>query len=119
MAPTLTIALTVAAAGNVPVPVSFGFHPYLRLPGVERDEWEVEIPVGERLLLDSRMLPSGEREPVRIDPGPLAGRTFDDAFDAPPGRKRLRPLRGWAADRAGARRRLSASPRSTRPPTTR
>ncbi len=83
-ASTLTIALTVAAAGNVPVPVSFGFHPYLRLPGVERDEWEVEIPVGERLLLDSRMLPSGEREPVRIDPGPLARRTFDDAFDAPP-----------------------------------
>ncbi len=81
---TLTIALTVAAAGNVPVPVSFGFHPYLRLPGAERDEWRVEIPVGERLLLDDRMLPSGEREPVRIDPGPLGDRTFDDAFDAPP-----------------------------------
>ena len=30
------------------------------------------------------MLPSGEREPVRIDPGPLGDRTFDDAFDAPP-----------------------------------
>ncbi len=82
--PELTIALTVAAAGRVPVPVSFGFHPYLRLPGVKRDEWEVEIPVGERLLLDSRMLPSGEREPARIEPGPLGGRTFDDAFDAPP-----------------------------------
>ena len=43
---TLTIAVTVAAAGSVPVPVSFGFHPYLRLPGVERSEWRVEVPVG-------------------------------------------------------------------------
>jgi galactose mutarotase-like enzyme len=81
---TLTVALTVAAAGNVPVPVSFGFHPYLRLPGVERREWRVEVPVGQHLLLDDRMLPSGEREPVRIDTGPLGDRTFDDAFDAPP-----------------------------------
>ncbi len=81
---TLTIAVTVAAAGLGPVPVSFGFHPYLRLPGVERGDWQLEVPVGERLLLDGRMLPSGEREPVRIEPGPLGDRTFDDAFDAPP-----------------------------------
>ncbi len=83
-ASVLTIAVTVAAAGSVPVPVSFGFHPYFRLPGVERGQWEVEIPVGERLLLDGRMLPNGEREAVRIEPGPLGERTFDDAFDAPP-----------------------------------
>lgn len=81
---TLTISITVCATGIVPVPISFGFHPYLRLPGVERSEWEVEIPVGERLLLDERMLPTGEREPVRIEPGRLGERTFDDAFDAPP-----------------------------------
>ena len=30
------------------------------------------------------MLPTGEREPVRIEPGPLGVATFDDAFDAPP-----------------------------------
>ncbi len=82
--PTLTIAVTVSAAGSVPVPISFGFHPYLRLPGVERADWEVEIPVGERLLLDGQMLPTGEREPLRIEPGRLGERTFDDAFDAPP-----------------------------------
>jgi aldose 1-epimerase len=80
---TLTIATTVSATGIVPVPISFGFHPYLRLPGVERAEWEVEIPVGERLLLDERMLPSGEREPIRVESGPLGERTFDVAFDAP------------------------------------
>lgn len=80
----LTIATTVRPSGEVAVPISFGFHPYLRLPGVERSAWEVEIPVRERLLLDERMLPSGKREAVEIAAGPLGSRTFDDAFTAPP-----------------------------------
>ena len=42
---TLTIATTIDASGDVPVPVSFGYHPYLRLPGVDRADWEVTIPV--------------------------------------------------------------------------
>ena len=83
-AAALTISTTVRPSADVAVPVSFGFHPYLRLPGVERSVWEVEIPVAERLLLDERMLPTGEREPVEIGTGPLGSRTFDDAFAAPP-----------------------------------
>jgi aldose 1-epimerase len=81
----LTIATGVRPSADVPVPISFGFHPYLRLPGVERSAWQVEIPVAERLLLDERMLPSGEREPVAVESGALGTRTFDDAFTAPPG----------------------------------
>lgn len=80
----LTIAVTVFARGRA-VPVSFGFHPYLQLPSVEREAWEVEIPVRQQLLLDRSMLPIGAQEPVAIAPGPLADRTFDDAFAAPPG----------------------------------
>jgi galactose mutarotase-like enzyme len=80
--PRLTIATTVRPSANVAVPVSFGFHPYLRLPGIARSGWRVEIPVRERLLLDERMLPSGEREAVEFAPGPLGTRTFDDAFAA-------------------------------------
>jgi aldose 1-epimerase len=81
---TLTLATTVTPTGDVPVPVSFGFHPYLRLPGVDRADWEVSIPVRERLVLDARMLPTGAREAVRVPAGPLAARTFDDAYTAPP-----------------------------------
>ena len=84
-AATLTIATTVRPTADVAVPVSFGFHPYLRLPGVERALWEVEIPVRERLVLDERMLPTGEREALAVESGPLGSRTFDDAFTAPPG----------------------------------
>jgi aldose 1-epimerase len=78
----LTIATTVRA-GESPVPVSFGYHPYLTLPGVDRAEWELEAPVRERLVLDERKLPTGAREPVRIAPGRLGTRTFDDEYVAP------------------------------------
>lgn len=81
----LTIATTVLAGAEGSVPIAFGFHPYLRLPGVQRSEWEIEAPVRERLELDERMLPTGRREPVKIESGRLGSRTFDDAFVAPPG----------------------------------
>jgi aldose 1-epimerase len=81
----LTIATTVHAGADGPVPISFGFHPYLRLPGVPREAWVLEAPVRERLLLDERQLPTGEREPVSIGRAPLGDRHYDDAFTAPPG----------------------------------
>ena len=56
---TLTIATTVDASGDVAVPIAFGYHPYFRLPGVERSDWIVEIPVSERVVLDSEQLPTG------------------------------------------------------------
>jgi aldose 1-epimerase len=68
-------------AGDVPVPIAFGFHPHLRLPGLPREQWIVELPVTSRMELDERMLPTGRSEPVDIPPGPLGDRTFDDAFD--------------------------------------
>ena len=82
---TLTVATTVAASGELAAPISFGFHPYLRLPGVERGEWVLAAPVRERLLLDRQGLPTGAREPVTIATAPLGDRTYDDAFAAPPG----------------------------------
>jgi aldose 1-epimerase len=81
----LTITTTVRASGDAPVPISFGYHPYFRLPGVDRGDWEIEIPVRERLLLDVHMLPTGEREAIQVESGPLGSRTFDDAYVAPPG----------------------------------
>lgn len=81
--PTLTIATTVVASGQRPVPISFGYHRYLRLPDVDRSEWTVGIPTRERLELDDRMLPTGARERVQVGGGPLGSRTFDDAYLAP------------------------------------
>jgi galactose mutarotase-like enzyme len=81
----LRIATTLRAGEDGSVPIAFGFHPYLQLPGVQRDAWVLEAPVGERLELDERMLPTGERQPVEVASGRLGARTFDDAYRAPAG----------------------------------
>jgi galactose mutarotase-like enzyme len=80
---TLTITTTVHASGDVAVPISFGYHPYFRLPDVERSAWIVEMPVSERVVLDSGELPTGELEKADVPAGPLGAKTFDDGFVAP------------------------------------
>jgi aldose 1-epimerase len=76
----LSIETSVAADRDVAVPVAFGYHPYFRLPGLPRDQWEIEIPVREHLVLDHHMIPTAEREPAGDLDGPLGERTFDDAY---------------------------------------
>jgi galactose mutarotase-like enzyme len=76
----LTIRTTLTATGELPVPVAFGFHPYFALPDVDRADWNVELPVRERLIADDRQIPTGATEPVAIEPGPLGDRTFDDGY---------------------------------------
>jgi galactose mutarotase-like enzyme len=77
----LEVTVELVPTGDCAVPVAFGFHPYLRLPGLDRRQWLVHLPVTSRMLLDERMLPTGRSEPARIAPGPLGDRSFDDAFD--------------------------------------
>jgi galactose mutarotase-like enzyme len=71
----LTMTTTVTAHDR-PVPIAFGYHPYLKL---ERD-WEIELPVAERIAVDERQIPTGERTPAGDLNGPLGTRTFDDGF---------------------------------------
>jgi galactose mutarotase-like enzyme len=75
------IQTTVTAVGEDPVPISFGFHPYLQIPGVPRAQWSVSFPVRRRLVLDQRMIPTGETEPAEPITGPIGERTWDDPFD--------------------------------------
>jgi aldose 1-epimerase len=79
----LEIATTVEALDG-PVPVAFGFHPYVTLPGVARADYAVELPAMRRLELDERKLPAGGGEAVPAFSGPLGERTFDDGFDGLP-----------------------------------
>src|SRR4051794_5271173 len=76
----LTFTTTLTATGSRSVPVSFGYHPFFRLPNVPRAEWEVVLPVADRLTLDDRLVPTGERTPAGDLDGPLGTRTFDDGF---------------------------------------
>jgi galactose mutarotase-like enzyme len=63
------------------VPISFGFHPYLRIPGVPRAEWDVAFPVRRHILIDDREIPTGATEAVEPISGPIGERTWDDGYD--------------------------------------
>jgi aldose 1-epimerase len=86
---TLTVATTLRPTEDATVPVAFGWHPYLCLPGLPREEWLVEMPVLTRALLDDRGIPSGREEPADIAPGPLARRSYDDLFTSLAQRRRF------------------------------
>ncbi|CQD09485.1 aldose 1-epimerase [Mycobacterium europaeum] len=81
---TLTVRATVTATGAQPVPLCFGFHPYLQLPDVPRAEWVIETPPLRLLQLDHLGLPTGESEPQPALSEPLGDKAFDDAYDQVP-----------------------------------
>ena len=60
---TLRVRSSVAPTSERPVPLCFGFHPYLQLPGVPREQWIIETPPLRHLTLDERGLPTGETTP--------------------------------------------------------
>lgn len=76
----LTLATTLVALDDGAVPVSFGFHPYLGLPGLERDEWRLELPAMRRLALDPLCIPTGDEQPVPAFNGPLRALQFDAGY---------------------------------------
>jgi aldose 1-epimerase len=78
----LTIATTLTPIGHKSVPVSFGYHPYLRVPDEPRSGWDVTLGARQRLLLDEAMIPTGGREPVSRQRFTLAEHDLDDGFDA-------------------------------------
>jgi galactose mutarotase-like enzyme len=84
---TLSIATTIVATGADPVPVSFGFHPYLTPGAGHRDQWRVELGAEQRLVLDEHMIPTGQRTPLQPRELQLGSSSWDDglaALDDPP-----------------------------------
>jgi aldose 1-epimerase len=76
-----TLAIeTGVQAGAEPVPVSFGYHPYLTIPDVDRGTWQVQLAATRRLLLDERMIPTGASGPFEDRRLALAHTDWDDAF---------------------------------------
>ena len=78
----LEIALTVHANDADTVPVAFGFHPYLSLPGVARDRWLIELPPMRPLTLDAHQIPVGHGQAQAAEAFELSEREFDDGFDS-------------------------------------
>jgi aldose 1-epimerase len=76
----LTLETTLVAGSENPVPVSFGFHPYLGFPEPSRAKWRLELPVMRKMLLDGRGIPTGDEEPFSGFNAELGENSFDDGF---------------------------------------
>lgn len=78
---SVSVDTTIVPTGRRHVPVSFGWHPYFRLPGVRRrDDLVVHLPARHQLELDERMIPTGVERRRKAEAVSLAGRTFDDGY---------------------------------------
>jgi aldose 1-epimerase len=77
---SLTVDTTVVPTGRRRVPIAFGWHPYLRVPGTARRSWRLRLPRRTHLLLDGRGIPTGATEVAAGEAAPIAARTFDDLY---------------------------------------
>ena len=73
-------ALVTTTEVDGDVPVAFGWHPFLQLPGEPREDWRVEIGAATRLELDDRMLPTGRRSPRERGELRLGDQAHDEAL---------------------------------------
>ena len=77
---SIEITVTLAPTGNGSLPVSFGFHPYLRIPGGSRADARMSLPVRRRLVHDDSMIPTGTSDPFEAGTRPLGDSDWDDGF---------------------------------------
>jgi galactose mutarotase-like enzyme len=78
---TLTVDTTVLATTAAAVPLCFGFHPYVQLPGVARGEWLLQTPTMRHLPVDTNGIPTGATDEWPGGTQALSDTEFDDGFD--------------------------------------
>jgi aldose 1-epimerase len=76
----LGLTTEVEPTGDRAVPISFCWHPYLRVPGSKRREWTLSWPACEHIEVDARVIPTGARTPQPAEVAPVGDRTFDDHY---------------------------------------
>ncbi len=75
----LEVELRIQNHSVSPMPVSVGFHPFFRMHDSPRAEWSVHLPARKQVLLNDRLLPTGELKKAEYsDPQPLAAKPLDD-----------------------------------------
>ncbi|OBB72116.1 aldose 1-epimerase [Mycobacterium sp. 852014-52144_SCH5372336] len=81
---TLTIETTVTPTSSAAVPLCFGYHPYLKIPGVPREEWTLSTPAMRHLPVDDNGIPTGAHEQWPGGAEQLKITAYDDGFDQVP-----------------------------------
>jgi aldose 1-epimerase len=77
---SLTLETTVVASSESPVPLSFGFHPYLGFSEPSRANWHLKLPAMRKLVLDGCGIPTGDEKPFAGFNAELSESSFDDGF---------------------------------------
>jgi aldose 1-epimerase len=88
----LAMETSVRATGQRAVPVSFGYHPYLRLPRGRRDGWRLVLPDRKHLELSAGGMPTGRAVGESAEAEVVGARTFDDLYEL--GESRTAKLQG-------------------------
>lgn len=78
---SVAVTTRVSPTTDVAVPVSFGWHPYLRLPRARRSSIRLGLPARRHLLLDERGIPTGTSHLEPAEQEPLGQRSFDDHYE--------------------------------------
>jgi aldose 1-epimerase len=76
----LRVDTKIVPTGRRAVPIAFGWHPYLRLPGASRNRWRLCLPARRHLALDRFGIPTGESTSEPREAELIGRRTFDDGY---------------------------------------
>jgi len=77
----LVVDTTVVPTGRRRVPIAFGWHPYLRVPGTPRAGWQLRLPSRRHLALDERGIPTGEERKEPVEQELVDGRSLDELYE--------------------------------------
>ena len=80
----LSIETTVTPTTSASVPLCFGYHPYLTIPGVPRSQWRLQTPPMRRLPVDNWGIPTGATEDWAARSEELGDQAVDSGFDEVP-----------------------------------
>lgn len=77
----LNIETIVKADANSKVPISFGYHPYIGIPRLNRSQWKLKLPPMKSMVLNEDHIPTGEIEEFNGFDNELASFEFDHGFE--------------------------------------
>jgi aldose 1-epimerase len=68
--------------GDEPMPVAIGYHPYFQLHDAPRDRWTVHLAADRVWVLNDKLTPTGETQPIeKVFPGAAALKLSDVVLD--------------------------------------
>jgi aldose 1-epimerase len=77
----LEVETSIENLATEPLPVAIGYHPYFRLEGAPRDDWNVHIAARDHMVLNDLLIPTGEAQSLgQVPDSHLHGSQLDDVF---------------------------------------